>query len=137
MRNIEDWKRRLCKIQDRINSIEENVELFSPPNVELTKSVGMMTNLEKEMEIAIRDIEEGDEVRGFYSMSKSKASDVKLSKFGGKPHENFAKFKAEMFEGFKKGGIFPGRQGVRRSEIDFFQHLNRGSLHKKKEKFGV
>ena len=65
----------------------------------------MMKNLEKEMEIAIRDIKEQDEVRGLYSLSKSKASDVKLPKFGGKPYENFAKFKTEMMKGFKANKV--------------------------------
>ena len=32
-------------------------------------------------------------------MSKSKASDVELPKFGGKHHENFVKLKIAMLEG--------------------------------------
>ena len=38
-------------------------------------------------------------------MSKSKASDVKLPRFGCKPHENFAKFKVEMLQGFKSNKV--------------------------------
>ena len=92
-------------MQDRIYSMKENVQLFDLSNVELTKSVSMMENLKEEMNIVIRDIEEEDEVRGLYSLSKSKASDVKLPKFGGKPHENFAKFKTEMLKGFKSNKV--------------------------------
>ena len=33
------------------------------------------------------------------------ASDVELPKFGGKPHENFVKFKAEMLRGFKSNKV--------------------------------
>ena len=85
--------------------MKENVQLFDLSSVELTKSVSMMENLKEEMNIVIRDIEEEDEVRGHYSLSKSKASDVKLPRFGGKPHENFAKFKTEMFKGFKSNKV--------------------------------
>ena len=46
-----------------------------------------MENLKEEMNIAIRNIKEEDEARGLYSLSKSKAADVKLPRFGGKPHE--------------------------------------------------
>ena len=101
MSSIEDWRKRLCKIQDRIYLMEENVDLYSLSSVELAASTSMVENLDKEMEIAIRDIKEQDEVRGLYSLSKSKASDVKLPRFSGKPHENFAKFKAEMLRCFK------------------------------------
>ena len=96
MRKVEDWNKRLSKIQDRIYSMKENVQLYNLSNVELTKAVGMMEILSEEMNIAIRNIKEEDEARGLYSLSKSKASDVKLPRFSGKPHENFAKFKAEM-----------------------------------------
>ena len=105
MRNIEEWKKRLSKIQDRIYSMEENVQLFDLSSVELTTSVNMMENIKEEMNIVIRDIIEQDEVRGLYSVSKSKAADVKLPRFGGKPHENFAKFKAEMLKGFKSNKV--------------------------------
>ena len=106
MRSIEGWKRRLSRIQDRIYSIKEKVQLFDPSSVEMTKSVSMMENLKEEMNIAtIRDIEEEDESRGLYSLSKSKASDVKLPRFGGKPHENFGKFKADMLKGFKSNKV--------------------------------
>ena len=105
MRKIEDWDRRLSKIQDRIYFIKENVQLYSLPSVELTKSVGMMENLKEEMSIAIRNIKEEDETRGLYSLSKSKASDVKFPRFSGKPHENFAKCKAKMFKGFKSNKV--------------------------------
>ena len=105
MRNIEDWKKRLGKIKDSLYLMEENVERFSLPSVELTSSTSMMKNLKEEMEIAIRDIKEQDEVRGLYSLSKSKASDVKLPKFGGKPHENYAEFKTEMLKGFKSNKV--------------------------------
>ena len=71
MRKITDWDRRLSKIQDRIYFIKENVQLYSLPSVELTKSVGMMENLKEEMSIAIRNIKEEDETRGLYSLSKS------------------------------------------------------------------
>ena len=40
-----------------------------------------------------------------HSLSKSKASDVKLPRFGGKPDENFAKFKVEMLQGFKSNKV--------------------------------
>ena len=105
MRKIEDWNRRLSKIQDRIYSMKESVQLYNLSNVELAKSVSMMENLKEEMNIAIRNIKEEDEARGLYSLSKSKASDVKLPRFGGKPHENFAKFKAEMLKGFKSNKV--------------------------------
>ena len=85
--------------------MEENVQLFNLSSVELTTSVNMMENIKEEMNIAIRDIKEQDEVRGLYSLSKSKAADVKLPRFGGKPHENFAKFKAEMMNGLKSSKV--------------------------------
>ena len=85
--------------------MKENVQLFDLPDLELTKSVSMIENLKEEMKIAIRDIEEQDEVRGLYSLSKSKASDVKLPRFSGKPHENFAKFKTEMLKEFKSNKV--------------------------------
>ena len=93
MSKTEGWEKRLSKIQDRIFSMKKSVQRYKLQGVELAKSESMMNNLEKEMEIAIRDIKEQDEVRGLYSLSKSKASDVKLPKFGGKPHENFAKLR--------------------------------------------
>ena len=105
MGKIEEWRKRLSKIQDRIYLMKENVQLFELPNLELTKSVSMMENLREEMDIAIRDIEEQDEVRGLYSLSKSRASDVKLPRFSGKPHENFAKFKTDMLKGFKSNKV--------------------------------
>ena len=33
------------------------------------------------------------------------ASDVELPKFGGKPHENFVRFKAEMLQSFKSNKV--------------------------------
>ena len=105
MRNVEEWKKRLSKIQERIYSMKKNAQLFDLNSVEVTKSVSIMENLKEEMNIAIRDIREQDEVRGLYSLSKSKASDVKLPRFGGKPHENFAKFKVEMLKGFKSNKV--------------------------------
>ena len=85
--------------------MKKNAQLFDLTSVELTKSVSLMENLKEEMNIAIRDIKEQDEARGLYSLSKSKASDVKLPRFGGKPHENFAKFKTEMLKGFKSNKV--------------------------------
>ena len=105
MRNAEEWKKRLSKIQDRIYSIKENVQLFDLPNDELTKSISFMENLHEEMYSAIREVKREDEVRGLYSLSKSKAADVKVPRFGGKPHENFAKFKKEMLTGFKSNKV--------------------------------
>ena len=93
MRNIEGWKQRLYKIEDRIDSIIKNVKVYNLSTVELTKSTSMMEDLKSEMEIAIQVIEEEDEARGIYSLSTSKASDVELPKFGGKPYENFTKLK--------------------------------------------
>ena len=97
MRSADDWENRLCKIQDRIYSMKKNVQLYGLSSVELTKSTIMMEDLQNEMEVAIRVIKDEDEVRGIYSLSTSKASDVELPKFGGKPHENFAKFKSLSF----------------------------------------
>ena len=70
MGKIEDWRKRLSKIQDRIYLMKENVQLFDLPDLELTKSVSMIENLKEEMKIAIRDIEEQDEVRGFQRQRK-------------------------------------------------------------------
>ena len=105
MRNIEEGKKRLSKIQERIYLMKKIVKAFDLSSVKLTSSVSMMETLKEEMNIAIRDIKEQDEVRGLYSLSKSKASDVKLPRFGGKPHENFAKFKTEMMKGFKSNKV--------------------------------
>ena len=121
MRKTENWEKRLSKIQDRIYLMKRNVERFNLSSVSLTASTSMMNNLEKEMEIAIRDIKEQDEVRGLYSLSKSKASDVKLPKFGGKPHENFAKFKTEVIKGFKSNKVRREDQVKRLRECLFDQ----------------
>ena len=51
MRNIEEWRKHLSKIQDRVYIIEENVQLFNLSSVELTTSVNMMENIKEEMEI--------------------------------------------------------------------------------------
>ena len=51
------------------------------------------------MEEVVKDIRKQDERRGLYSLSKSKAADVKLPKFGGKVDQDFSKFKAEMIKG--------------------------------------
>ena len=59
MGKIEDWRKRLSKIQDRIYLMKENVQLFDLPDLELTKSVSMIENLKEEMKIAIRDIGAG------------------------------------------------------------------------------
>ena len=121
MRKTENWEKRLSKIQDRIYLMKRNVERFNLSSVSLTASTSMMNNLEKEMEIAIRDIKEQDEVRGLYSLSKSKASDVKLPKFGGKPHENFVKFKTEVMKGFKSNKVRREDQVKRLRECLFDQ----------------
>ena len=105
MRSADDWKNRLCKIQDRIYSMKKNVQRYDLSSTELSQSTSLMEKLEEEMEIAIRDIKEEDDVRGLYSLSESTASDVKLPKFSGKPHENFAKFKAVMLRGFKSNKV--------------------------------
>ena len=57
MRNIEGWKQRLYKIEDRIDSIKKNVKVYNLSTVELTKSTSMMEDLKSEMEIAIQVIE--------------------------------------------------------------------------------
>ena len=93
MGKIEDWKRRLSKIEDRIYSMKKNVLRYNLSSNELDKSTNMMENLKEGMELAISVIEEEDDVRGIYSLSTSKASDVELPKFRGKPNENFLKFK--------------------------------------------
>ena len=56
MRNTEEWKKLLSKIQDRIYSMKENVQIFDLPNDELAKSISMMENLREEMHKAIRDV---------------------------------------------------------------------------------
>ena len=105
MRNVEEWKKRLSKIEDRIFLMKKNVKLYNLTNDELTRFVSKVVNLEEEVTKAIKNIKEEDEVRGLYSLSKSKASDVKLPKFGGNPHENFVKFRAEMLKGFKANKV--------------------------------
>ena len=85
--------------------MKKNFQLYNLSSTELTQSTSLMKNLEDEMEIAIHDIKEEDDVRGLYSLSESKASDVKLPEFSGKPHENFLKFKAEMLRGFKSNKV--------------------------------
>ena len=67
--------------------MKKNVQLYDLPSTQLTQSTSLMENSEEEMEIAIHDIKEEDDVRGLYSLSESKASDVKLPEFSGKPHE--------------------------------------------------
>ena len=105
MRDIEEWRKLLSKIEDRVYLIKNNVKLFNLFSVKLTESVDMMENLKEQMNIAIHVIKEQDNERGLYSLSKSKAADVKLPRFGGKPHENFAKFKTEMLRGFKSNKV--------------------------------
>ena len=87
MRSADGWKNRLYKIQDRIYSMKKNFQLYNLSSTELTQSTSLMEKLEEEMEIAIHDIKEEDDIRGLYSLSESKASDVKLPEFSGKPHE--------------------------------------------------
>ena len=105
MRKVENWKGCFSKIEDRIYSMKKNVLRYDLSSNELDKSTNMMENLKKEIEITIDNIEEEDEARGLYSLSISTASDVKLPKFGGKPHENFIKFKAKMLRGFKSNKV--------------------------------
>ena len=105
IRKVESWKRRFSKIEDRIYSMKKNVLRYDLASIELDKSTNMTETLKEEMEIAIRVIEVEDEVRGIYSLSTSKASEVELPKFGGKPHENFTKFKTEMLRGFKSNKV--------------------------------
>ena len=57
------------------------------------------------MDEAIESIKDEDETQGLYSNSKSKAADVKLQKFNGKPEQDFSKFKIDMIKGFKSNKV--------------------------------
>ena len=48
------------------------------------------------MNIAICNIIEQDEIRGFYSLNKSKTTDFKLLTFCGKANGNFVNLKADI-----------------------------------------
>ena len=102
---IDDWKKRFTKLQDRISTIKRNVLTFSLSDVRLKALEAFVHVIEKKMEEAVKDIRKQDGKRGLYSLSKSKAADVKLPKFGGKIDQDFSKFKNEMMKGFKSNKV--------------------------------
>ena len=105
MHSIEDWKKRMVKVQDRLTSIERNTLKFNLDKTKLSSTTAFIETLEEEMELKIRDIKEEDENRGLYSTSRSKAADVRLPKFGGRNEEDFFKFKKEMIQGFRSNKV--------------------------------
>merc|ERR1711888_346543 len=56
-------------------------------------------------DVGMDDVGKQDDRKGLYSLSKSKAADVKLPKFGGKVDQDFSKFKTEMIKGFKSNKV--------------------------------
>ena len=104
-RSIKDWRKKFRWLEDRVYTMKKNVKLYNLANTELDSSIKKVESIQLEMERAIHGIKEEDEVRGLFTLSQSKASDLKLPKFGGKPHENFAKFRMEMMRAFKANKI--------------------------------
>ena len=128
-RSIKEWRKRFRWLEDRVYTMKKNVRLYNLADTELDSSIKKVESIKVEMERAIGGIKEEDEVRGLFTFSQSKASDLKLPKFGGKPHENFAKFKTEMLRAFKANKIRREDQVKKLRENLLDSAKNNDSIH--------
>ena len=97
MNCIDGWKEQFDRIRDKVFSIKRNVRKFNLLDMQLKISTALANTLESETTW----IELEDEERCLFSISKSKAYDVKLPTFDGNQLEDFLKFKKETLKGFK------------------------------------
>ena len=73
--------------------------------MELRRVEAVMGNLEADMDIAVDDITSEDKNRCLFSLSRSKAADVKLPGFSGNKEEDFLKFRKEFEKGLKTNRV--------------------------------
>ena len=59
--NIDDWKRKFAKIQDRLFSIKRNVLKFNLSDIRLKALTAFINILESEMDVATESIKNEDE----------------------------------------------------------------------------
>ena len=96
MNNIEGWKKRFDKIQDKCWAIQRNDKVYDLKSLRVTSSIAMLNSLKVELRIVIDNIKFENERRCLYSLWKSATANVKLPTFSGKPEEDFFKFKKEF-----------------------------------------
>ena len=70
--------------------MKRNVKKYDLDENQLTLSTALVVTLESELNLAIDGIMFEDEIRGIFTLSKSKSADVVLPTFSGKPEEDFS-----------------------------------------------
>ena len=105
MNNIEGWKKRFDKIQDKCWAMQRNDKIYDLKSLRVTSSIAMLNSLKAELRIAIDNIKFEDESRCLYSLCKSTTANVKLPTFSGKAEEDFFKFKKEFEKGLRSNKV--------------------------------
>ena len=95
MNQIDDWKKRFSRIQEKLFSIKRNVLKYDLADMQLRISTALINTLESELCLAVDTIRFEDEQRCLYSNSRSKGAEVKLPTFDGNRFDNFMKFQKE------------------------------------------
>ena len=96
MGKIEGWKKGVSKLKEKVFAMKKVVAKHSLDQSIIASSVAVMKNLETEMQIVVKTIEAEDENRCLYSISKSKASNIKLPSFRGDDDEDYFRFKKDF-----------------------------------------
>ena len=105
MHKVESWKKQFKDIRNTLFSIKKLVMTHSITGVNLSGSETDVFNLEAEMELIIENIQHEDDVRDLYSLSKSKAADVKYPQFSGCDDEDYNKFEREFLAALKSNKV--------------------------------
>ena len=91
--------------RDLENSIAEYDLSDEIDNLGLTECDHRIQDITSEVKATIEAVEKEDDSRELYSLDELKADKVKLPTFGGKPNEDYAKFKLELNKAFSQNRI--------------------------------
>ena len=105
MAAVEGWEKKFAKIQEKGYAVKRNTLKFNLDDMELRRVDAVMANLEAEIDIAVDEITSEDKNRCLFSLSRSKAADVKLPGFSGNKEEDFSKFRKEFEKGLKTNRV--------------------------------
>ena len=101
MQKVDQWKKQLKFLQDKVRGIKKNTVVYDLDISKLLRSESLVASLKTEIEIAVEQLEFEDEERCLYSLNKSKTSAVKYPQFSGHQDEDYVKFEKEFRNCFR------------------------------------
>ena len=101
MQKIDQWKKKLKFLKDKVRDIKKNTVVYDLDNAKLLRSESAVASLEAEIEIAVEQLEHEDSERCLYSLNKSRTAAIKYPQFSGLQDEDYVKFEKEIRNCFR------------------------------------